>query len=165
MPFRIAFRLCIAKQLRFSTGAALCSGKRAVRRAEKRAGRPKARFSIRRITGGDARALSARLAALRHFLRHVSIDSLSAGGTISTPDAARTAILGGCAQAAAAALRVFPQVSIRLRTDFSAEHSRALVCGMFSIRAGHIILAAAIFAARYIKGGIAQWKNTRLKTS
>ena len=167
IPVKIALHLHIGEKIRFTSGVAIFEGRFADRLAEKHAnGKKKPPMLSRWIKNTQLRIrLSACMAGLRHFYRHVKIDAISAEGVVSAADAASTALICGTATALSAALKKYCSVSIRLRPDFSAGHSCVIVRGMFSIRAGHIILAAAIGTAHYIKGGIAQWKNTRSKTS
>ncbi len=167
IPVKIALHLRIAGKMRFSSGVSVFEERYADRLADKHAqGRKKPPFLSRWIKNAEKRRrLLSCSTALRHFYRHIHLDFISASGTISLADAAQTALLCGSASALSASLRSFPQVYIDLRPDFSAERSNALIRGMFSIPAGHIILAAIEGIAHYIKEGLTQWKNTRSKTS
>ena len=167
VPVKIALHLRFAEKIRFTSGVAIFEGSYADRLAVKHAqGRKKPPFLSRWIKNAEKRQrLPACFAGLQYFYRHVKLDFLSAEGSISTGDAAKTALLCGGAAAFSASLPQNARVYCSLQPDFSAGHSDAIIRGMFSIRAGHIILAAAIGTAHYIKGGIAQWKNTRSKTS
>ena len=168
IPVKVALRLEIGEKILFSSGAAVFESRFAIRAAEKKAYDESKRpglFGRWLKAAADSRKLSASFVSFRHFLRRMCIEELSAQGALSLPDAAQTAMACGAAKALAAALQRFSQIRIDLRPDFSAGHSRALIIGMFSISAGHIILAAIKGIAHYIKGGIAQWKNTRSKTS
>jgi len=104
--------------------------------------------------------LPAAWAAGRYLLRHARLEKLHARGRVSTGDAARTALICGCANALEAALSPFAAaeaVQLRLEPDFSAGHSDVQLCGMISVRLGHIICAALIgayqYASRRIKHG------------
>lgn len=167
LPVKIALHLRIGEKIRFSSGVAVFAGKLADQLADKHArGRKKPPLLSRWIKNAHKRSrLSACLAGLRCFYRHLHFERLAARGTLSLPDAAQTAMACGAANALSASLKNHPRVSISLRPDFSAGKSDALVRGMFSIRAGHIILAAVKGTAHYIREEFAQWKNTRLKTS
>lgn len=164
-----ALRLQIAVCLRIDSslhprfGVALCSASAAKRRAKAERKRRKS-GKWKRILQNKA-LLSACLRALFCLLRRIHFGEICASGRIASPDAARTALLTGMANALEESLRPCLPLCIRLRPDFSSTQSDALICGMFSLRIGHIIEAAAVFAARYLKGGIAQWKNTRSKAS
>ena len=168
IPVKIALRLEISKNIRFLSGASVFEARFADRAAKKKAYAKKKKpgfFGRWLKAAADSRRLTASLVSFRHFLRHIRIEAFSACGTISLPDAAQTALACGAAKALSASLKSFPQIRIDLQPDFSAGKSNALVRGMFSIRAGHIIMAAIKGIARYIREEFAQWKNTRLKTS
>ena len=167
LPVKIALHLRITEKIRFSSGVAVFAGKWADKMADIHAhGRKKPPLLSRWIKNAHKRSrLAACIAGLKHFYRHLHLECLSAGGTLSLADAAQTAMACGAANALSASLKNHPRFFINLRPDFSAGKSDALVRGMFSIRAGHIILAATIGIAHYIREEFAQWKNTRLKTS
>lgn len=167
IPVKIALHLRITEKLRFSSGVSIFEGKYADQLADKHAqGRKKPPALSRWIKNAEKRRrLLSCTAGLRHFYRHIHLEAISANGTISLSDAARTALLCGGAKALSASLHACPRIYINLQPDFSSTHSNALVRGMFSISAGHIILAAIEGIAHYIKEGFTQWKNTRSKAS
>lgn len=167
IPVKIVLQLRIGEKIRLSSGAAPFSAKLASGLARRHAqGKKKPPLISRWIKSAHKRSrLGAYFEALKYFYRHLSFDRITAHGTLSLTDAAQTAMVCGAANALGAALVNYSSVSIDLQADFSAAHSDALACGMFSIRAGHIIMAAVRGAAHYIREEFAQWKNTRLKTS
>ena len=167
IPVKIALHLRIGEKIHFSSGVAIFEARFADRLADKHAqGRKKPPFLSRWIKNAEKRRrLLACSTGLRHFYHHIKLESLYAGGRLSLSDAAHTALLCGSARALAASLRSFTHVYFTLQPDFSAGHSDAIIRGMFSIRAGHIILAVIEGIAHYIKEEYTQWKSTRLKTS
>jgi len=167
IPVKIALHLRIDEKICFSSGVSIFEGKYADKLADKHArGRKKPPALSRWIKNAEKRRkLLACTKALRHFYKHIHLDCFSARGTLSLSDAAHTALLCGGAKALSASLRACPQIYINLQPDFSSEHSNALIRGMFSISAGHIILAAVEGIAHYIKEEFTRWKNTRSKTS
>jgi len=95
-----------------------------------------------------------------HLIRHTKLEQLHAEGHISSPDAAKTALICGCTQALEGALLPIAApntINIRLTPDFYAGSSDVLLFGMVSVQAGHIMLAALIgawnFAIRSISHG------------
>ena len=167
IPVKIALHLRIGEKIRFSSGVSVFEGSYADKLADKHAqGRKKPPALSRWIKNAEKhRELLSCTAALRHFYRHIRIDFISAEGTLSLSDAAHTALLCGSAKALSASLRPFTNVYFALKPDFSAGAGDAVIRGMFSISAGHIILAAIEGIAHFIKEGFTQWKNTRSKTS
>ena len=167
IPVKIALHLRIGEKTAFSSGVSIFSERHANKLADKHAqGRKKPPFLSRWIKNAEKRRrLLSCSKALQHFYRHIRMDFIYTKGTVSLNDAAHTALLCGGANALSAALHAFPQLNIDLRPDFSGGQSRVIIRGMFSIPAGHIILAAIEGIAHYIKEGFTQWKNTRSKTS
>lgn len=167
VPIKIAIHFRIEEKARASVGAAIFESRFADRAAIRRSQREKKPSRLLRLIKNklSLRLATACFAALKYLCKHIQIEKISATGRISTSDAAHTALFSGCANALSGALRQNRRVAIRLRPDFSADHADVSLRGMISIHIGHIIGAAIIGIAHYIKGGFAQWKSTRSKAS
>jgi len=170
IPVKIAAIVEISSGVGFGAGLALFENRFARRRALRRALGQMPHLPWKKLEI-DAQKL-AMLRALRrgagHLLRHMHIEQLRLQGSIGTSDAARTALICGFANAAGNALRPAVRsgaVSICLQPDFSSVHLQARLCGMISLRLGHIMLAAILILFEYGNGRIQQWTNTRSKTS
>lgn len=155
VPVKFAFMLRLSSGAGFGAGVSAFEGRFAVRRARQRALGEKKRLPWKRAERDVDRAaiLPAVLAAGRYLLRHLHLDALRASGRVSTPDAAKTALLCGCASALEAALAPCAQsslVRLRLEPDFSGAGSDVTLCGMVSLRLGHIMLAALIGARHFL---------------
>ncbi len=97
----------------------------------------------------------ATLRALIVLVKHIQIRgeaSLCAG------DAALTALLSG-------AVIALSLGRVRTLPDFSAGPIHARLYGMVSVKPGHIMLAALVWAQEEISGRISTWKNMRLRAS
>lgn len=151
IPVKFALVVRISNHPGFGAGAAAFEGRFALRRAGKRARGEKKHLPWKREEKKLARldALPAALKAGRYLLRHLRLEALRARGRLSAGDAAQTALLCGCASALEGALApCAPPGAVRLalQPDFSGAGNDLTLCGMVSLRAGHIILAALIGA-------------------
>lgn len=160
VPIKIALHLHIGVKAKFAVGIsafdAALADRMAIGQLDGKKKHPfRKRLSLRRI--------SACLAAIRYLLKHIKIEAFRATGVLAASDAAHTALLSGFANALSGAFYQNPHIHIRLQPDFSADHADVRLRGMISIHIGHIIRAAIIGIAHYIKGGFAQWKSTRSK--
>lgn len=105
---------------------------------------------------------------LRYILRHTHFGGFELRGTVATGDAAHTALICGCIEAAkSAVMPLIPaeKMDVSVRADFSSIYSQLECSGMFSLRAGHIIAGAILFAASIAKRRFILWKSTRSKIS
>lgn len=164
VPIKIALHLQIGGKAKFAAGISAFESKLADRMALRHMHRDKKPSHPLRSLH-SLRQISACLAAVRYLCAHLKIEAFRATGVIATSDAAHTALLSGFANALSGAFIQNPHIHIRLRSDFSADHADVRLCGMISIRIGHIIGAAITGVAHYIKGGFASWKSTRSKAS
>ena len=151
IPVKFALVLRIKGRPGFGAGAAIFEGRFALRRAGKRARGERKHLPWQKDEKKlvRANALPAALKAGRYLLRKVRLESLCARGRLSAGDAARTALLCGCAQALEGALSpCAPPGAVRLdlQPDFTGAGNDLTLCGMVSLRTGHIILAALIGA-------------------
>lgn len=97
------------------------------------------------------------------MLKHTRLERLCAQGQVSGGDAARIALICGCASAIEGALSPFlppKRLSLRLKANFSMEESDIVLSGMVSIRLGHIISAALIGAWNYFARRIRHGKTS-----
>lgn len=162
VPVKLAVMLHISGHPGFGTGASIFEGRYALNSARLRSLGLKKHFPWKK-TEMDLQkgpALSALLKSGKHLLKHTRLEHLRAEGHVCTSDAARTALICGCAHALEGALLpIAPPntVQLRLEPDFSTGSSDVILCGMVSVRAGHIMLAALIgawnFAIRSISHG------------
>lgn len=155
IPVKFALVVRIADAPGFGAGAAAFEGRFALRRAGKRARGEKKHLPWRKGERKIARtdALPAALKAARYLMRHLRLEALRAWGSLSAGDAAQTALICGCAGALEGALSpCVPPGTVRLalQPDFSGGGNDLTLCGMVSLRAGHIILAALIGAWNYL---------------
>jgi hypothetical protein len=97
----------------------------------------------------------ASLRALFYLLRHIEFRGELA---LSAGDAALTAILSG------AVLALF-RGRVRVLPDFSAGRLRARFYGMVSVKPGHIMGAALVWAQIAISGRVQTWKTIRSRAS
>ena len=154
IPVNFALTLRISARSGFGAGASVFEGRYAMRSALMRARGEKKHLAWMKaeLDLKKSDALPAALAAMKHLLKHAHLQALRAEGRVSSPDAAHTALICGCAGAAEGMLRpVLPPgtLSIRLQPDFSSGESDVTLCGMVWLRMGHIILAALISAWKY----------------
>ena len=166
IPVVLAIKIRAAARMDFGAGISLFEGRFALRQAEKRLSAGKKRLHRIKIFSGMEKASVLR--TLKDLIRHARIESLRLSGSIALENAAATALVCGCAEAAKAAfgpLEVSEKITIQLKPDFSGGKSDVEFCGMFSMRAGHIICTALKSAVYLAKGRIQKWKSTRLKIS
>ena len=154
VPVKFAFVLRIAEGTRFGAGAAAFENRFALRRAYARARGNRKHLPWKKVERRIVRwdTLPAALKAGRYLLRHLRLETLCARGRLSAGDAARTALLCGCAGALEGALApCAPRGSVRfaLQPDFTGAGCDLTLCGMVSLRIGHIILAALIGAGNF----------------
>ena len=162
IPVKLAISLHICDHPAFGAGASVFEGRYALNSARLRALGLKKHFPWKK-TETDLKKNAALTAAMKagwHLIRHTKLEQLHAEGHISSPDAAKTALICGCTQALEGALLPIAApntINIRLTPDFYAGSSDVLLFGMVSVQAGHIMLAALIgawnFAIRSISHG------------
>jgi len=160
IPLKFAIVFSTNPQPALRSGASIFEGRFALRRAF----RPK---NAKKRSLPDSRLISPAIRAGKYLLRRLHIDYLRAQGVLSSPDAARTALICGAARSLqAACMELGNRVQISLQPDFSGRNSEIEITGMLSIRAGHIILAAQIFALSYLKERLKTWtQDIRSKIS
>lgn len=167
IPVKFALIMRIDPQPKLVFGAALFENRFAKRTAQRRAALPK-KSKKRMPQRLSAKVLPAARASACYLLRHIRPESFCASGAVAARDAAATALLYGSIHTFGGMIApIFApgHFKIDLRPDFSGQASTLELCGMFSLRIGHIILAALIAAFHYANGRLTQWKNTRSKTS
>lgn len=149
VPVKIALFVKISGGTTLGAGVAIFEGRFALRAALRRAGRKRSAAARPRLPGGALRTELLR-AALR-LVRHLRLEALRAQGRICSANAARTALICGCAGALEGALTpIVPgAVRLQLQPDFSAGQSDATLCCILSLRAGHIMFAALCGAWHY----------------
>ena len=105
--------------------------------------------------------------ALRFLARHVRPERLEARLTVHAGDARSAVLLTALIEGALSALsNLRPDLPLRARVRCAfAGPGEARVMGIFSVRAGHIMLAALLFGREYCVGRLRAWKNTPSKTS
>ena len=165
VPVKLALKIRTSPAPAFGAGIAVFERRFALRQAEKRISGEKKHLPWKKFAV-DAQKLRM-LRALKYILPRIKIEKLVLTGSISSGDAAGTALICGSVNSIGAALEaIWPEgTQIFLQSDFSGKGSALQFSGMVSLRAGHIILAALIGAVEVIKGRISQWKSTRLKIS
>ena len=132
MPLFLAFRLTWRDGLRFGAGAALVNARAAMARAEGAA-----------RAGRQARGLRPDRRFLRGFVRRLRAEEIRVTGKLCLGDAAATALGCGAAGALQGGLGArADRVSVTIEPDFGDRPGLAL-WGMVTVRAGHIIAAAA----------------------
>lgn len=114
----------------------------------KRLHAPKSRSGKTHIPGVPR---STALRAILYLLRHTKF---SGEATLCAGDAALTAILSG-------ALIALTLGRVRVAPDFSDGPLRARFSGMVSIKPGHIMGVALVWARNEISGRVNAWKNMR----
>ncbi|MBR3504786.1 MAG: hypothetical protein IKO07_11195 [Clostridia bacterium] len=115
----------------------------------------------------DRSAASAVGKAMRFLLRRTRAERLEARLIVNAGDAQSTVLLAALIGAALSSLRAArPGLPLRgrVRCAFS-EPGEARLMGIFSLRAGHIMLAALLFCREYCFGRLRAWINTPSKTS
>ena len=104
--------------------------------------------------------------ALRFLAKRIRAERLDAALTVDTGDARTTvlftALLTGAFSALAAARPALPLKS-RVECTFRRQ-GQARLMGIFSVRGGHIMLAALVYCREYCVGRIRAWKSTPSKT-
>ena len=163
IPVKFAVSLRICDHPAFGAGASVFEGRYARNSARLRALGLKKHLPWKKTEMDlqKSAALTAFLKAAKHLFRHTKLEQLHAEGRISSQDAARTALICGCAQSLEGALLpIVPPntVQIRLTPDFSAGSSDVFLLGMVSVQAGHIMLAALIGAWNFIIRSISHGK-------
>ena len=93
------------------------------------------------------------LRAALYILRHAHFQGRA---ILCAGDAALTAILSG-------AVMALTLGSVRVMPDFSVGPLRFRFNGMLSIKPGHIMGVALVWARNEISGRISAWKNMRLR--
>lgn len=154
IPVNFALTLRISARSGFGAGASVFEGRYAMKNALLRARGEKKRLPWMKAEMDIKKnaVLPAAYAALKHLMKHAHLQTIRAEGRVSSPDAAHTALICGCAGAAEGMLQpVLPPgtLIIRLQPDFSSGRSDVTLCGMVWLRMGHIILAALIGAWKY----------------
>ena len=166
VPVELALKLRTQPQLDFGAGIGIFEGRFALRQAEKRMIGEKKRFPWGEFYMDAEKKPIFK--ALKYLFRHLKIENLSVSGSIGLPDAAATALVCGCAQAACGAILPLgwaEKISLKLSPDFSGGGSDVHISGMVSVAAGHIICTALLCAVYLAEGRFEQWKSTRLKIS
>ena len=171
VPVKFALMLRVSSQPGFGTGTAIFEGRYALRKANRRALGEKKHLPWKRA-GRDLKKSSFALQISRFLLKNMHLESLHAQGRIGLPDAAQTALTCGFARAAEGALgaRIGPgAVRFAVEPDFSGGGIDLVLWGMFSIRAGQIILGALNGAREtisdFVSRRIQQWTSIPLKIS
>lgn len=163
IPIKLALILRISDHPGFGAGASVFEGRYALNSARLRSLGLKKHLPWKKTEMDLKKSaiLSAFLKSGRYLLKHTRLEHLRAEGRVSSPDAARTALICGCAQSLEGALiPCTPPGAVRLRLepDFSSGVSDVFLCGMVSVRAGHIMLAALIGAWNFIARSISHGK-------
>lgn len=155
IPLKLALVVYITARPGFGFGLFPFENRFALRRATQRAlgERKHLPWKKAELDLEKRSVLPAAWRAGKYLLRHTELEKLHARGRVSTGDAAHTALICGCANMLEAALAPFAAsnvVQLRLKPDFSSNESSVRLCGMISIRLGHIICAALIGAWNYV---------------
>ena len=132
LPLCLALEVTWRDGLRFGAGFAPVDARAAMARAAEAA-----------RTGGRARGSRSGRRFLRGLVRRLRVDEIRVEGTICLGDAAATAL--GCGAAAALLGGLGSRADrawVDVRPDFGVQPGLALR-GMVTVRAGHIIVAAA----------------------
>ena len=171
VPVKFVLILRIADHPGFGTGTAIFEGKYALRKAGRRARGEKKHLPWSQI-GAKLKKIPTAIQMARHFLKNVHLEEIRAQGKIGLPDAAQTALACGLTRAAEGALGacIGPgAVRFDLEPDFSGGGLDLVLWGMFSIRAGQIILGALNGAWKtifdFVSRRIQQWTSIPLKIS
>lgn len=157
VPVKIALFVKISGNTAFGAGIAAFEGRFALRAALRRAKNKKPAGARPQLPDKDLLAALYR-PALR-LLRRVRLEDLRAQGRICSANAARTALICGCAGALEGALAPFAPgaVHLNLQPDFSTGQSDVTLRCILSLRAGHIMFAALsgawYYAYRRIRHG------------
>lgn len=154
VPIKIALVICISTHSGFGAGAAPFEGRFALRRARQRALGERKHWPWQKTESDLLRAcaLPAAWQTGKYLFRRTHLEVLHLQGKIAG-DAARSALICSCASALEGSLAPLAgrrRIQLRLQPDFSSNESELHLCGMISIRLGHIICAALIGAWHYI---------------
>lgn len=165
IPVKLAVILHISERSGFGAGASVFEGRYALNSARLRSLGLKKHLPRKKAERNFQKSavLSASLKAGRHLLKHTKPEKLLAEGRICTSDAASTALICGCTQALEGALIPIlspEKIQFRLEPDFSSGISDVFLCGIFSVPAGHIMLAALIGAWNFILRSISHGKTS-----
>jgi hypothetical protein len=163
IPVKLAVILRIAERTGFGAGASIFEGRYALNSARLRSLGLKKHLPWKKTERDFQKSavLSASLKAGRHLLKHTKLEKLQSEGRICTSDAACTALICGCAQALEGALIPIlspERIQFHLEPDFSSGACDVFLCGIFSVPAGHIMLAALIGAWNFILRSISHGK-------
>ena len=163
IPVKLAIILHISARPGFGAGASVFEGRYAFNSAHLRCLGLKKRLPWKRAETDLQRgpALTAFLKSGKYLLKHIRLEQLRAEGRVSSSDAARTALVCGCTRVLEGSLLPIAspgRVQLRLEPDFSSGVSDVLFCGMVSVRAGHIMLAALIGAWNFTIRSISHGK-------
>lgn len=170
IPIKFAAILKISAKIGFGAGLAPFENRFARRSALRRTFARKKAFSWKNFSmNAKKRAmLQAARRGAQYLVKHMHFEQFRASGVVCTSDAAHTAMICGFANSIGETLRPMVrcgEISIRLDPEFSGKDSRVEICGMISLRLGHIIFAAILAIMEYGNGRMHQWTSTRLKTS
>lgn len=162
VPVKLALVLHLRARPAFGAGASVFEGRFALKSARRRAGgKGPSRKKHPKLKLDKAAFLPALLKSGKYLLKHIKLESLRGDGYISAPDAAQTALICGGVHALEGALSpLLPHgvLHLGLQPDFSAQQSDARLCGIISICAGHIMIAALIGAWNYLSRRISNGK-------
>ena len=167
VPVKFALILRVTDRPGFVAGTSVFEGRFALRRDNRRALGEQKHLPWSRA-GADLKKSPALLKISRGILGSIRVDALRIQGRVGLPDAAQTALACGFARAAEGALGacVGPgAVRFSVNPDFSGGGIELVLWGMFSVRAGHIILGALNGAWKILSRRIQQWTGTPLKIS
>lgn len=160
IPIHIAFLLRLGADNRLSLGVSLFESRFALRRASEN------KTGFRPPKAPENLNLADSFRAAMSALKHLKPELLRLDGAIGTSDAALTALLCGSIASLGCALSCsFNHIRIDIRPDFSADHPRADLTGMISVRIGHIMIAALVGAIQYGSRRIKRWTSIPLNAS
>lgn len=116
--------------------------------------RPKKLYEPKKRSGKTHVPGIPRTTAFRAIVYVIRHSHFQGDASLCAGDAALTAILSG-------ALAALTLGSVRVAPDFSAGPLRLRFHGMLSIKPGHIMLVALVWARNEIGGRINAWKSMR----
>lgn len=153
LPLHLAFCLAWRDGLRTGSGLAPMSAGAAMAKAVRAMGGEK---------GPRGRGPLRRLA--RELLGRTRIDAANLTGRLSLGDAAATALACGALEALGSGLRAaLPCLEVRLQPDFGGDSVYLEARGMLTVRAGHIMTAAARHALDTSIRRMKAWTSTPLR--
>ena len=171
IPVKFVLLLRVASKPGFGVGTAIFESRFAFKKANQRALGEKKHLPWKRVDA-DFQKLPSKFKLALHFLQSMRLEALRAEGRIGLPDAAQTALACGLARAAEGALgtRIGPgAVRFAVNPDFSGGGIELAIWGIFSVRAGQIILSALNGAWEIISDSISrriqQWTSIPLRIS